>query len=200
MPNKINVNTKNINYNKQVNKYKTVKPALGIGDLLSLKMYGISNNIIFNEFIINTYIIKWGRSNFDNSVKFLTSLINNLFNNPKITLTYEENFNLDRYYNNINTFYLYDYYKFSTINGNVNVSSYDDGICGKKYIIFHCKIRFDSCSDNFNNELSILDKFIDEFRTDYDIILFGERNIEQNTEVKMHNMISIYQNIIKLKK
>jgi alpha(1,3/1,4) fucosyltransferase len=191
----INVNITNVNYIDNFKRYRTISPALGIGDLLTLKMYEMSNNITFNDFIINVYIIKFYKINADNNIIFITNLINNLFNNPKITYIYEKNIKIDRYYENINTFYLYDYYNFS-IN---NESIVDKVGTNKKYIIFHCKIRFDYCRDNFNNEISILDKFIDEFKTDYDIVLFGERILEQNLEVKTHKMISIYQNLIKLK-
>jgi hypothetical protein len=71
---------------------------------------------------------------------------------------------------------------------------------GRKYIVFHCKARFDDYSTNFNNEINILEKFIDEYKSDFDIVLLGERNVEQNHEVKLNNITSIYEYLIKLKK
>ena len=188
-------------------KYKTIEPALGIGDILTIKMYEVSNNIIFDKFIINICLVKYNRINYINYITFLIKFINKLFNNPKFIFVYknEDELVIDRYYENINTFYLYDYYNFE-INDN-NIVNYDCYNCydgynynNKKYIIFHCKARFDLCATNFNNEINILEKFIDEYRSEFDIVLLGERDVEQNHEVKLHKIISIYENLIKLKK
>lgn len=182
--------------------YKTIEPALGIGDLLTLKMYEVSNNIVFNKFIINIWLIEYHRINYINYITFIIKFINRLFNNPKFVFVYkkENELVIDRYYENINTFYLHDYYNFQITNSTDSIETENILKSDRKYIIFHCKARFDSCADDFINEINILEKFIDEYKSDYDIVLFGERIVEQNFEVKIHKIISIYEHLTKLKK
>ncbi len=184
-------------------KYKTIEPALGIGDLLTIKMYEVSNNIVFDKFIINICLVKYNRINYINYITFIIKFINKLFNNPKIIFVYknDDEVVIDRYYENINTFYLYNYYNFEINDNDNNIIKYNGyNYNDSKYIIFHCKVRFDSCASNFNNEMNILEKFVDEYKTDFDIVLLGERVVEQNHEVKLHKIVSIYEYLIKLKK
>jgi hypothetical protein len=171
-------------------------PPLGIGDLLLLKMYEKSNNIIINEIIISINIIKEYRLNYENYLYFITEFIKKLFNNCIVTLN-KEPCKLETYYlSKINKYYLYDNYNFNLKNNLVNSTLNNNN---KKYIIFHTKVRFDHCINNFINELNILSTFCEKFKTDYDIVLFGEKTVEQNKEVKIHNIISIYNILSKLK-
>ena len=128
-----------------------------MGDILSLKMYEVSNNIIFDKFIINMYLFDWGKINVDDCTTFIIKFINKLFNNPEIKFIYEKNFILDRYYDNINTFYLYNHYNFQITNTTDSIETENILEGSRKYIIFHCKARFDYCSSNFNNEINIID-------------------------------------------
>ena len=80
----------------------------------------------------------------------------------------------------------------NTLNFNIE---YDD------YIIFHTKVRIDGYSDIFiNNDLPILIDFFQNFKTDKKIIILGERVIEKNVETITYNVISIYKNLLELKK
>lgn len=65
------------------------------------------------------------------------------------------------------------------------------------YIIFHTKVRMEMSSiTNFiKNDLPLLIIFLKNFKTSKNIIIIGERNLE----VKIHNIISIYDELLLLK-
>jgi hypothetical protein len=94
----------------------------------------------------------------------------------------------------INKTYLYEDIFKNENTLNFNIEYYD-------YIIFHTKVRIDGYSDIFiNNDLPILIDFFQNFKTDKKIIILGERVIEKNVETITHNVISIYNNLLELKK
>jgi hypothetical protein len=168
-----------------------IKPAIGIGDLLILKMYKINNNIKINTIIISEKFVQTYRSHPKKYIEFLNIFIHNLFEN--ITIQYEKDdlidiFRLSNY--NLNQLYLFDYYKFKNTYENIY----------GQYIVFHTKARFDYCSQKFNSKcLDILSNFFQNVNFKYKILILGERNVEQNIEAKIHNIISLYNILILMK-
>ena len=89
-----------------------------------------------------------------------------------------------------NNSYLFDQYKFNNFYENTFGN----------YIIIHTKARFDYLSSKFNNEIiNKLIPFFSSFKSKYKILLLGEKYVEQNYEAKVHNIISIYNNLLLLK-
>lgn len=69
-----------------------------------------------------------------------------------------------------------------------------------KYIVFHTKLRL-SCNmihiiQNYKTELK---KFCMRFKSPYKIILLGERIIDPNIETQIHNITTIYDELLLLK-
>lgn len=64
-----------------------VKPALGIGDLLILKMYEINNNKKISTIIISEKFVETYREHPKKYIIFLNIFIHNLFEN--ITIEYK---------------------------------------------------------------------------------------------------------------
>ena len=48
------------------------------------------------------------------------------------------------------------------------------------YIIFHTKARFDYCAASFKSTEHILINFFKNFKTNYTILILGEKYVEQN--------------------
>ena len=86
--------------------------------------------------------------------------------------------------------YIKDYYNFD----NIFEKKYEN------YIIFHTKARFDYCSSNFKSLEHILIDFFNNFKTNYNIIILGEKYIEQNKEAVIHNIITLYDIMMLMKK
>lgn len=167
-----------------------ITPHLGIGDLLIIKMKQISNNLIIDCININKNLILTYSENYDIKINFITQFILLLFDNVKISINNKNICNIVDNYNITNT-YIYNY-----INHNLHCKhNYSN------YIIFHTKLRHDELIDKFNNEiLSLLTIFFKNFKTSKTIILLGERHIGQNLETTIHKTISLYDNLLLLKK
>jgi len=166
-----------------------ITPCLGIGDIIIIKLRELSNNLKITKINIDINLIKKYCSNFDVKVKSITNLIKFLFPYSEICII--EHFGEYDVINNyqITQLYLYDY-----INTN-KISQYNN------YIIFHTKVRIDGYSDYFKeNILPIFDNFIKNFNTIKNIIIMGERKIEENYETTIHKVFSIYDTLIQLKK
>lgn len=169
-----------------------ITPHLGIGDLLIIKMKQISNDLIIDCININKKLILTYCENYDIKINFITKFITLLFNNTQIYIndTKTDNYVFDNY--TITKSYLYNYINHNLINGK---NEYSD------YIIFHTKMRHDALMDKFNNELLLsLTIFLETFKTSKTIIILGERNIGKNLETKLHKTISLYTNLLLLKK
>ena len=163
-----------------------LSPPLGIGDLLVLKMHLLSNNLEINNFYINTGIINEYRLDPKRYLIFLEYLLKKLFpNSNKIYLDGK----IDRIDYKINLTYIKDYYKFD----NKFINEYEN------YIIFHTKARFDYCSKNFKSIENILIDFFKNFKTNYNIIILGEKHVEQNKEAIIHSITSLYDIMILMK-
>jgi hypothetical protein len=166
-----------------------ITPALGIGDLLLLKMYVNTNNINIDTIIISTKLIKEYRNYPEKMKLFNVNFINNLFHNIKIEFS-DDDYKLFYPPNySFSTTYLFDFYKFKSQNN----------LKYENYIFFHTKCRFDSCSKAFLSEINYLSKFFENYKSKYKILILGERKIEQNKEAILHKIISIYDKILLLK-
>jgi hypothetical protein len=171
-----------------------ITPHLSIGNLFIIKMKQISNNFNINNINICTDLIKTHRLNYNNYIDFLKKLIIFLF--PQIQINYINNnyesiqFN-DLLNYNINQTYIYDTLNIFNTKIEVNYNN---------YIVFHTKIRFDSYSIKFIDDLPIIKKFIMNFKTNKTIIILGERIVEKNIETISNNIISIYDLLLNLQK
>ena len=183
---------------KDINKITSMEitPAMGIGDIIIEKLKSNSNNITISKINIPNFIFKKYRNHPEKALKNIINLINFLFDKTEIvinnTITANNQlFNLNIQQYPINRCYIYDEVKNKIP---TFIIPYDN------YIIFHTKVRLYPLMDQFiKNELHILQNFICSFKTNKKIILCGERNIENNYEKKVLNIISIYQDLLKLK-
>ena len=67
-----------------------------------------------------------------------------------------------------------------------------------EYIIFHTKCRFTS---NYNYAIlkQHMKIFCKNFKTNYKIIILGERHMPSNVESDIHKMTTIYDELLELK-
>ena len=170
-------------------------PHLGIGDLLLIKMKEISHQLKIDKINISVNLIQTYKNQdfVEQNILFLEKLLPLLFQSSTINKIMNVS-NSYSYLNeyNINTVYLYDHI---FQNENNFLIEYNN------YIIFHTKVRIDNYSNDFiNNDLPIVNEFLKNFKTNKKIIILGERNIEKNYETIICNVISIYENLLELKK
>jgi hypothetical protein len=166
----------------------TIKPRLGLGDLLIIKMIYKSK---INKIIISKKLIYDYRLEPEKYIIFLNKFIKNLFND--IELIYDNDLNnlleINEY--NFDNSYIFDKYKFNIHYDNIY----------ENYIIIHTKARFDYLSNKFNTVITKkLMSFFENFKSRYKILLLGERNVEQNYEARLHNIKSLYEILLLLKK
>jgi len=168
-----------------------ITPYLGIGDILIEKIKCKSNNIYLKKIeIINDIAIKYRK---DGYLEFIKNLIHLLFEDTEIEYNNIKKIT-DIYSLPIENYpfkytYLYDLIK-NKINININYSN---------YIIFHTKVRIFPCLEKFiNKDINLLNVFLKDFKTNKNIILLGERNIDIGIEKNLS--VSIYNNLLLLKK
>lgn len=167
-----------------------ITPALGLGDLLVIKMKEKSNNLIIKNINILYKLIKQYRKYPEKALDTITNHIKLLFPETKIFVDYDTEVTTLDYipeYNFTDT-YLYDLLNLSIPNKYNN------------YIVFHTKVRLDrQTTDKFiQHALPLLDNFFKDFKTDKTIIILGEKKVEECFEQKICNIISIYDNILQL--
>ena len=162
----------------------------GIGDIL-LNILLIRNNIKkiplyfnLNIYINNVIVI----NNPLNSFKFKLSLLNKICETNDIVF-YNDNINdysCEYKLNEITNFKaLHTYFTFDT--------KFD-----KEYIIFHTKCRFQGEFDYNNLKLEII-KFAKNFKTNYLIVILGERIMPSNFETDYHKITTVYNELLNLK-
>jgi len=167
-----------------------VTPNLGIGDILILKMYEINNSVLFDHFLIRMELIRNNRLNVENYKDFIVKLIIKLFNNPRIDFI--ESGGGDFYISSMNKYYIADRYNFSYIYPNLKKDY-------RPHVVFHTKARFDHCYNAYLEAIPQLIDFFSHLISNYDIYILGERQLENNFEVKQHNITSYYQILLNLK-
>lgn len=168
-----------------------ITPHLGIGDLLIIKMKEISNNLNIKNININVNLIKEYSENYELKLLNSKNLISILFpySNVKLNNGPCDFYIFDNY--KLNKTYIFNYIKFN----HVEIKKYCD------YIIFHTKFRHDSLIDKFKNEImEYLNIFFENFKTSKTIIILGEKIIGVNVETQAHKTISLYENLLLLKK
>ena len=168
-----------------------ITPFLGIGDLIILKKITKVLNINLEKIIISNNLINNYREYPNKFRKFINEFIKILFPNILVQEMAKPNLQPlnERLYEYIDNFYINNDIDFPKIEINYN-----------DYIIFHTKVRLDGQMEKFINEdLNILNNFFKNFQTDKKIILLGEKFIENCCEKEVHNIISIYENLLFLK-
>ena len=172
-----------------------ITPALGIGDLLIVKMSQVSNNLDISLININHNIITEFRLEPDRYQKFLLELIKFLFPHSQINLT--NNGKHTYYYNSypIRQVYLGDIVQDGKWKLDLE-NKYGD------YLIFHTKLRLNNqlTSQFLKTEVIELNDFLDNYQTNKTILIVGERYIENNRETRTHQIISLYPNLMRLSK
>ena len=78
---------------------------------------------------------------------------------------------------------------------NLNSSNAIDG----EYIVFHTKCRHRN-NENYGLLKKKLNAFCSAYKTEYKIIILGERNFPHTEEVDMHGITQIYNELLNLKK
>jgi hypothetical protein len=178
-------------YNNILNKYNILvepnKPyinQIGLGDLLFYKL--LQNNKIVDKIYINIYTFEKYHNEPINALEFKIQLLNDLSCNYGITNNNKKSSisNLSQLLEKIDNFKLEFNKTLPTFN--------------KKYIVFHTKCRF---FENYNYNLLkiILKRFYSKYISKYDIILLGERTFPNTWEGKIHNITTIYDELLELK-
>jgi hypothetical protein len=172
-----------------------VTPHLGIGDLLIVKMKEISNKLNIEHINIHENLVREFCENYDLKINFITKFINLLFPNTTIAINNTPlNFSImDQF--KLSNVYIYDHINRIDINGT------DIKNKSTNYIVFHTKMRYDGLIDNFiTNSLPELNSFFTNFKTSKTILIMGEKNIGANIETRMHKTMSLYNDLLLLKK
>lgn len=193
------VNLEHFELDEQIKKIFSLKiinldnsPNLGIGDLLLLKNICINNNIDIKYINISSSdILRW-KCDPSKYLMFIEKFIKFLF--PYTIINFgnyvTRNYLLDYINNSFNSCYI-----LANLNP-INITlEYDD------YIIFHTKVRIDHFGQKFIDEdILKLNDFFNNFKTNKKILILGERELENNIEVNIHKIVSIYNNLLLLKK
>jgi len=163
----------------------------GIGDLLLLKLKTESCNNLKEVVICKEFILHY-RNTTIKFYNFVVYLVNKLFTNIPVKFIDTNYLNKPLYDFDMNGVTNYDLSKFWDLN-KLQLP--------KKYIVFTTKVRLDNTSyEEINSIKSKLSLFLENFTCKYPIVLEGERKIDENIETKTHNIFSIYDILLKLKK
>lgn len=169
-------------------KYQLIQT--GIGDilynglLLKNKLINFPLYINVSTFINNPYRLNNPLQNFT----FTLDLLNLIYHENEIVFFYDNNLTYTRWEPKLievkNNLILQN--KFNFVN-----------LFNKEYIVFHTKCRF---SSNFNYvELkSNIYNFCKNFKTKYQIIIWGERIMPSNLETDVHKITTIYEELQQL--
>lgn len=170
----------------------TITPSLGLGDLILWKMVQLNTSIPISTIIINESIINKYRINNKNYKEYISKFIKNLF--PSVNIQYINNSSnhSSPTLSTIKKSYFYNMYTFS---------NKERVISPIKYIVIHTKIRFDYYINNFyNNDYKIILDYLKNKKFNLPVILMGEKEeIEQNEEVKIHGITSLYNELLVIK-
>ena len=165
-------------------------PHIVIGDYLILAMSQKSHNFLIKKISIPRSLLDTYKANPYQYEIFLNKFLNLLFFGTIIETTVLPPTNINISINPITKSYIYDI---------INFPNYD--VLYDNYIIFHTKVRMDNtCIQYFiNHDLPLLSDFFLNFKTSFNIIIMGEREIENCLEQQLFNIISIYKQLINLK-
>ena len=164
---------------------------IGLGDIL-LCVNLLKKNIINKPIYINLEIFKnniYELNNIKNALEFRLLLLNKICDDDEICF-YDDGevlyTNLKSKYCNLkNMILLHKYFDFS--------KNYD-----REYIIFHTKLRL-TRDCNYEIIKDNIKTFCTKFKSNYMIIIMGERNMPNNFETRCHNIQTIYTQLLELK-
>ena len=164
----------------------------GIGDILLIFLL-INNNLLSGPLYFNLSIVidnPYKLNNNINDFEFKLQLLSKICANDKIIFYNDKNILYTNKWssklNNITNFSaMHSYFEF------VKPFEYE-------YIIFHTKCRFTS-NYNYANLKQHIKIFCKNFKTNYKIIILGERHMPSNVESDIHKMTTIYDELLELK-
>lgn len=165
-------------------------PPVGIGDLLHLKQKHIALNLDISKIRVSKSVIQAFRKNPEKTIEFLKYFLPKLFPTTKLEWV-NSNIN-DITQEKINFTNLYSSYSFET-SPPEEIKSYGN------YIIFHTKCRLQE-NHKYDQHISYIKDFMNQFETDYTILIMGEREIEDNIETRIHKIVSLYPYLMQLQK
>lgn len=189
----------NFKYEENINLVNQDKiTALGIGDIL-ISLILLKNNLIEPPIYINLSIFLQ-KSVYDNPINFLDfrfKLIehlcfhNDIDSNKILLLNENNNF---QYLNQ----HIHLLSKIENWNLHFEIESLPEYLVNNKYIVFHTKCRFLGHFDyvKLKNDLK---SFYQNFKTNYTIVILGEREIESYSGEKILGITTIYNELIELK-
>ena len=165
----------------------SIRYTFGIGDIIILKEYCLTTNTHFDKLIIGSWLLKYRQDN--NYILFFEKLAKKLMGDDFEVMVDDktELFNVSIIRNNFEVKYLYDMYNFSNYTENYE----------QPYIILHtrCRLSTDESTNFFlsENTQQLLSTFFSNFKTSNNIILMGERDIEDSFETKYFGFQSVYK-------
>jgi hypothetical protein len=163
----------------------------GIGDLLLVNLLIEEQQLKDQYYFINLYtLFQYEIKNTVTNIEFKLKLLSKLKANEKFVFYFDNNFTISLYCSNLlqyndNYKALHKYFDFSNK-------------MKEKYIIFHTKCRISGDFDYHNLKIT-LRNFCKKFKCKYKIIILGERIITNNIEVSIHNITTIYEELLCLK-
>jgi hypothetical protein len=165
---------------------------------LNLKRYCINNDIEYNIIVINGNAIKYYKNTQrpENYIEFLIKFISNLFESEVCVSFGLDKNRLDFPFLKMDispkrSIVIKDNYRFES------KQKIGYGLSAENYIVFHTKVRNDQ-SKNFSESRKIIKNFLQDFRTDYTILILGERSISENIESVTNDFHCIYDEILLL--
>jgi ADP-heptose:LPS heptosyltransferase len=172
---------------------KIICTPIGIGDLIIIKQYSLTHNFSFHKIILYSKYLdyKVHKTEYKN---FILSFARKLFGKTNIVFSDKyEPINMVEIHDTVKVHNLYPIYRF-------NYDRYSNSfLSSKPYIIFHTKYRFDTASlQNFLSLIPVLDDFFTKFKTEYNIVLFGEKEVEDNYETRTLKIETLYSILLKM--
>jgi len=173
--------------------------ATGIGDLLFWAL-AVKNNLIPKPIYINLLFFTVPYYNQDpiNQLEFRIKLIKDLikYNNideNDVKFVFSHNREVcqmeSKVYSSLTDFNLKI----------MDTQENDDNEIGEEYIIFHTKCRHVFNYENIEILKENIQKFCKDFKSEYKIIIMGERSFPYNQEVDLHGITTVYSELIELK-
>jgi hypothetical protein len=170
---------------------------IGIGDIL-LVLSLLKNNIIASPVYINLSIFienPYKLNNITNCVKFRMELLNKISSLDEVIFFKDNDITYTNWQIQLRNLKTYDkLQQYFDLTRRIQNEKSEN-----KYIIFHTKCRFFKDFDYANLKTN-LKTFFKQFKTDYKIILLGEKNIPNNFETECHGITTIYEELLELNK
>jgi hypothetical protein len=170
--------------------------ATGIGDIL-LKFASMKNKIDVTPFYFNMdwFTRPYYMINPINQLEFRIKLIRELCEcndipTQMVKFIYSKNPNVNAYMKEM-------YEKIDTLALDLNFNS-SNAIDGE-YIVFHTKCRH-VINENYGLLKQKINAFCSNYKSEYKIVILGERKFPQTEEVDIHGITQIYNELLNLKK